>query len=624
MNIEKENKDEAQGSNMIGQEGFFGLGIAPEILTALEKLHFKNPTPIQAKVIPIALEAKDVMGIAQTGTGKTLAFGVPLTQRSLSTGTKSLVLVPTRELAIQVYELINKFSRLLKISVVLVIGGRSMYEQKRDLSKRPDIVIATPGRLNDLLQSRSYSLNNTHTIVLDEADRMLDMGFEPQIQSIFEMLPQDHHTMLFSATMPQEISKLATSYMQLPVRVEVAKVGSTVSQINQEVIFLRRNEKLTTLLQLLDEFKGSVLIFCRTKYNVKNLAFDLRQKFTVAEIHSQRTLAQRINALEGFKSGKYRVLIATDIAARGIHVNNIELVINYELPDNPDDYVHRVGRTGRAGKAGAAISFVTPEQRSDIKRIERLIQKTLPVKKVHLSQEQLDKVALELSQAREEQGGDFERPQRGFGGRGGIRGGDRGGRGGDRGSRGSFGGDRGRGRFAGNRDRDAGPRRPAFSESVGRSAFSAKPRSIEAEAVGAAPVREGRSFGDRPPRPGRNFGDRPSRPFGDRPARSFGDRPARNYSDRTPGSFRDRPTRSSSDRPARSFGDRPSRPFGDRPARSFGDRPRKPFGSRPFRSEGSTGEFRNNDKPRGSFGARKPGGFGRKRTGGFGGKRKQY
>ncbi len=254
--------------------------------------------------------------------------------------------------------------------------------QLRALRMKPQIVIATPGRLIDHLQSRQVNLSTVGILVLDEADRVLDMGFAPQIKRILERVPKKRQTMLFSATMPDAIVAIAKSYMSLPLRVEVAPSGTAVKTVTQEVFFVERQEKLALLRSVLSEYKGSVLIFSRTKYGAQKIARSVRDMgHTASEIHSNRSLNQRIQALEGFKIGRYRVLVATDIAARGIDVTGIELVLNYDLPATAEDYVHRIGRTARAGRTGHAISFATPEQRLDVRGIERLIRKNLPVSK---------------------------------------------------------------------------------------------------------------------------------------------------------------------------------------------------------------------------------------------------
>ena len=360
--------------------GFYGLGIAPRILEVLQKLGYVTPTPIQKKSIPATVEGKDIVGIAQTGTGKTLAFGVPMIQRLASSSGKGLVLLPTRELAVQVEEELRKIGNPLGLSTVVLIGGAPMWPQKQALRRDPHIVIATPGRLIDHLEQRTVQLGVVTILVLDEADRMLDMGFLPQIKRIVEAVPKQRQTMLFSATLSQDIMRIASSYMKLPIRIEVAPAGTTVEQVTQEIFVVGKDEKPRLLEKILGQYTGSTLVFSRTKYGARRLARDIRNMgHSVAEMHSERSLAQRKDALEGFKVGKYRVLVATDIMARGIDVKGIELVVNFDLPMRAEDYVHRIGRTARAGQAGHAISFATPDQRKEVREIERFIRKPLPV-----------------------------------------------------------------------------------------------------------------------------------------------------------------------------------------------------------------------------------------------------
>lgn len=359
---------------------FNGLGIAPKLLEVLDRLKFSTPTPIQHQSIPTALLGKDIMGIAQTGTGKTLAFGVPMIQLLAQNKGKGLVLLPTRELAVQVDESLNKIGRPLGLKTAILIGGENIGKQIRQLRNNPHIIIATPGRLIDHLEQKSIKLDMVKILVLDEADRMLDMGFAPQIKKILATVPAKRQTMLFSATMPQEIVTIAKNYMQLPVRVEVAPPGSSSSNVSQEVFFVGRDQKIALLGSLLNEYKGSVLVFTRTKFGAKKVSATIRRMgHSSAEIHSNRSLNQRLEALKGFKLGKYRVMVATDIAARGIDVTGIEVVINFDLPAQAEDYVHRIGRTGRASHIGHAISFATPDQKFDVRTIERLIKKQLPV-----------------------------------------------------------------------------------------------------------------------------------------------------------------------------------------------------------------------------------------------------
>jgi len=368
------------GAQQQTKVSFYGLGIAPRILDALDRMKFTSPTPIQHKAIPIAIEDKDVIGVAQTGTGKTLAFAVPIIQRLSQRKGRALILVPTRELAIQVNETFQKIAPLFGIRTAVIIGGASMHMQLKDLRKNPRILVATPGRLVDHMERRTVLLADINVLVLDEADRMLNMGFLPQIEKIIKFIPRNRQTMLFSATIPAEIVKMAAAHMKLPVHVEVAPSGTTAERIIQEVFIVKQSSKRQLLIRLLDRYHGPVLIFSRTKMGAKKIARALqRMNRRAAEIHSNRSLAQRREALDGFKSGRHKILVATDIAARGIDVTGIELVINYDLPDDTEHYVHRIGRTGRAGHEGRAISFATPEQGRDVRNIEKLIKTALPI-----------------------------------------------------------------------------------------------------------------------------------------------------------------------------------------------------------------------------------------------------
>jgi ATP-dependent RNA helicase RhlE len=362
------------------QKGFTGLGIAPALLEAIDRLGFTEPTPIQRRSIPIGIEGKDLIGIAQTGTGKTLAFGIPMLQRLAQIKGRGLILVPTRELAVQVDEALLKVGRTQGLRTAVLIGGASMTLQHHALGRKPRVIIATPGRLLDHLTQRTVNLADIRILVLDEADRMLDMGFAPQIEKILAKVSRDRQTMLFSATMPQEIVAIAQKHMELPIHVEIARSGTTAEMVMQEVFFIAKEAKARLLDVLLGQYPGPILVFVRTKHAARNLTRKVKTMgHGAAEIHSNRSLSQRRDALEGFKRGKYRVLVATDIAARGIDVIGIELVINYDLPSNSEDYVHRIGRTGRAGRAGRAVSFATFDQRGDVKAIEQLIRASLPV-----------------------------------------------------------------------------------------------------------------------------------------------------------------------------------------------------------------------------------------------------
>ena len=360
---------------------FSGLGIAPKLLDIISALGFKTPTSIQHKAISPAIDGKDIIGIAQTGTGKTLAFGIPLVQKILKEGKgRGLIILPTRELALQVEETIQKIGRQFGIKTAVLIGGASMYNQVYALRNNPHVVIGTPGRIIDHIQQRTLSLSNVTILVLDEADRMFDMGFAPQIKKILDVVPKNRQTMLFSATMPDDIVKIASYHMKLPVRVEIAKSGTTAENVEHELFVVKKDQKLSLLKKLLGDYKGSVLVFLRVKHNARKVCDNLRAVgVSAAEIHSNRSLAQRREALEGFKLGRYRVLVATDIASRGIDVKNIELVINFDLPEQAEDYVHRIGRTGRAGMSGKAISFAMPDQGAIVRDIERLTRIRMPI-----------------------------------------------------------------------------------------------------------------------------------------------------------------------------------------------------------------------------------------------------
>lgn len=358
-----------------GQPSFYGLGIAPNLLKIIEREKFTMPTPIQQKAIPLGIQGKDMVGIAQTGTGKTLAFAVPLIQRLAGMKGRGLILLPTRELALQVDEVLQRFGKPLGLRTAVLIGGASINNQISALRHNPHVIVATPGRLIDHLEQKTVSLDEVRMLILDEADRMLDMGFAPQIKRILARVPRDRQTLLFSATMPAAIASIAAEHMRLPLRIEVAPSGTTAEHVDHQVFVVEKKDKPRLLEKILLEYRGTVLVFSRTKFGAKKLTRMVRQVgHSAAEIHSNRSLAQRKEALSGFKSGKYRVLIATDIAARGIDVTGIELVVNYDLPDQAEDYVHRIGRTGRAGLPGKAVSFATPDQQRDIRDIEKLVR----------------------------------------------------------------------------------------------------------------------------------------------------------------------------------------------------------------------------------------------------------
>ncbi|HET9752543.1 MAG TPA: DEAD/DEAH box helicase [Myxococcales bacterium] len=358
---------------------FAELGLSKKALSALAHAGFEAPTPIQAQAIPPALQGRDVVGSAATGTGKTLAFVLPMLERLFGKhGTRGLVLAPTRELALQIEEQVERFRHGYHLRSAAVIGGVGMSPQTQAFQKGVEIVVATPGRLNDHLDSGSARLGSVEILVLDEADRMLDMGFLPQIRRILQHLPRERQSLLFSATMAGEVAEFARENLRDPVRVEVARSGTTAERAVQQVFLVGQEEKTALLLALLEEDSLSTLVFTRTKRRADRLAKSLRRAgHDVAVIHADRSQGQRRAALEGFRSGEHRVLVATDIAARGIDVAEIGHVVNFDLPQVPEDYVHRIGRTARAEASGRASSFAAPEEHDLLRGIEKFTRKAV-------------------------------------------------------------------------------------------------------------------------------------------------------------------------------------------------------------------------------------------------------
>ncbi len=364
--------------NPSSPQGFSELGVGPGLVGLLREAGIVTPTPIQAAAIPIALTGRDLIGLAETGTGKTLAFGLPIASR-LREGQCALVLAPTRELAEQIAETLQR----LRVRTALVVGGRSVSVQAHQLRKGPQVIVATPGRLIDHMNQRTAHLGRVSLVVLDEADRMLDMGFAPPIRRILGTVPKERQTLLFSATLPPDIEALATEFQRDPAKVEVARPGATPKQVQQEVVYVEWEAKTVALAQTLDRFKGPILVFVRTRHGARKMAKHLLAAgYAAGEIHADRTQNQRREALAAFKSGEVRVLVATDVAARGIDVKDVELVLNYDVPEKPEDYIHRIGRTGRAGAAGRALTFALPAQRKDVRDIERLLGEEIPVSRL--------------------------------------------------------------------------------------------------------------------------------------------------------------------------------------------------------------------------------------------------
>lgn len=366
--------------------------IAP-IADALKKKGYTHPTPIQAQSIPVVLRGKDLLGCAQTGTGKTAAFAIPVLQTlflqkragDFPPGIKTLILTPTRELAIQIADSFSAYGHGTGIRHEVIFGGVSAVPQIASLKKGTDILIATPGRLLDLMQQKVVSLQHIRVFVLDEADRMLDMGFIHDVRKVINHLPAKRQTLFFSATMPSEISGLADSILKDPAKVSVTPVSSTAEKVEQSVFFVEKTDKRHLLNHLLKgQVAGRVLVFSRTKHGADKVAKDLNKNGIKAEaIHGNKSQNARQRALENFKSGATRVLVATDIAARGIDIQELAYVINYDLPNVPETYVHRIGRTGRAGASGKALSFCDREEREYLRDIQKLIKKNVPVIKDH-------------------------------------------------------------------------------------------------------------------------------------------------------------------------------------------------------------------------------------------------
>lgn len=365
---------------------FKELNISEPILKALAGKKYEKPTPIQEKAIPVALEGRDLLGIAQTGTGKTAAFAIPIIQqlnkfdaKDHRRDIKALVLTPTRELAIQIDECFSDYSQYSTLRHAVIFGGVNQNPQIAKLRKGVDILIATPGRLLDLIGQRQINLQHIQYFVLDEADRMLDMGFIHDIRKLLPLLPQRKQTLFFSATMPTAIDSLSKSILYKPVKVEVTSASSVVDTIKQGLYYVEKPLKSKLLVDILtQDAEKNVLVFSRTKHGADKIARTLNKQGIGCEaIHGNKTQVARQRALSNFKSGKTRVIIATDIAARGIDIANLELVINYDLPDVPETYVHRIGRTGRAGRSGTALTFCSQEEYGQLKDIQKLTGKKI-------------------------------------------------------------------------------------------------------------------------------------------------------------------------------------------------------------------------------------------------------
>jgi len=422
------------------------LGLAPRLVAKLKEQGITDPTPIQTQAIPHAMNGRDVMGLAQTGTGKTAAFGLPMIDALMKAGVKpnaktarGLVLAPTRELAKQIADNLTNYTEGSHLKVALVVGGAGIVGQTKRLERGVDLLVATPGRLIDLIDRRAVRLDETIYLVLDEADQMLDMGFIHALRRIAPLLATPRQTMMFSATMPKLMSELADAYLDNPMRVQVNPPGQAAKKIRQSVHFVAQAAKNDLLVELLDEHRDDLaLVFGRTKHGCEKLYKFLEKKgFAAASIHGNKSQGQRDRAIASFKAGKVRVLVATDVAARGIDIPGVRHVYNYDLPNVAENYVHRIGRTARAGADGEAIAFCAPDEIVDLKDIEKAMKEPIPV----ASGTEWDIKP-----------GQKKRPNGGGGGGGRGRGGPRGGAGGGR----PAGGNPGGGKPGGNRRRKPG------------------------------------------------------------------------------------------------------------------------------------------------------------------------
>ncbi|MGR3802315.1 DEAD/DEAH box helicase [Marinibacterium profundimaris] len=364
------------------------LGLSPELNDALERIGFSEPTPIQNQAIPLAMDGHDVLGLAQTGTGKTLAFGLPLINQLLSMPgrpapktAKALILAPTRELVNQIAESLKTLTEKTKIRVSTVVGGQSINRQINMLSRGTDVLVATPGRLIDLMDRGAVDLGQVRHLVLDEADQMLDLGFIHALRKIAPKLGTPRQTMLFSATMPKQMEELSRAYLKDPRRVQVSPPGKAADKITQSVHFLDKGDKPAKLREILrQDMDALTLVFSRTKHGAERLMKGLvADGFDAASIHGNKSQGQRDRAIKAFRDGTVKVLVATDVAARGIDIPGVAYVINFDLPEVPDNYVHRIGRTARAGREGEAIAFCAPDEADQLRQIQKLMKIDIPV-----------------------------------------------------------------------------------------------------------------------------------------------------------------------------------------------------------------------------------------------------
>ena len=356
-------------------ENFRSLNLEQTLMDSIAFINFKTPTPIQAQAIPVALEGKDILGTAQTGTGKTAAFGIPLINFLLKTKKdNALIMTPTRELAAQVMQTMNSLIGRGNIRTALLIGGDSMQKQLKQMRRNPRLIVGTPGRINDHLKRNTLRLNNTTFLVLDESDRMLDMGFTPQINQVLQSVPKKHQTLLFSATLGNNIIQLAERYLSNPVRIAVGSTSTPIDKIKQEVIHVKDGDKYNQLIKEIYNRQGSILIFVKTRRNAEKMVKRLKYDDHDADaIHGNLRQSKRDRVIKAFRNGHFRILVGTDVASRGLDIPAIKHVINFDLPQLPEDFIHRVGRTARAGADGSALSFIGEQDKGKWNAIQRLI-----------------------------------------------------------------------------------------------------------------------------------------------------------------------------------------------------------------------------------------------------------
>jgi ATP-dependent RNA helicase DeaD len=356
-------------------EDFLSLKLEQTLMDSIAKLNYKTPTPIQAQAIPVALAGKDILGTAQTGTGKTLAFGIPIINFLLKTKKDAaLIITPTRELAQQVFQEVNNLVGRGNIRTAQLVGGQSIVKQLNSLKRNPRLIVGTPGRINDHLKRNTLRLNNTNFVALDEADRMLDQGFAPQINQILQTVPKKRQTLLFSATLPKEILRLSEKYLANPERISVGSTTTPIAKIKQEVVRVKDGDKYNQLIREIYTRKGAILVFVKTRRNAEKMVKRLKYDDHDADaLHGNLRQNKRDKVIKAFRNNHFRILIATDVAARGLSVSSIKHVINFDLPQVAEDFIHRIGRTARAGAEGSALSFVGNEDRSKWNAIQRLI-----------------------------------------------------------------------------------------------------------------------------------------------------------------------------------------------------------------------------------------------------------